>query len=104
MAPRRSPRDSHRNTINVSKTAGIDGTKKISSQRKSEGKWLPKMTRLAGLEMGRRKLAALAMSAHASKCGRGFTSSRRTMVSTAGVSTTAVASLERKAVTPVPAA
>jgi len=66
--------------------------------------WFAKTTRLAGLEMGKTKLAAFAMKAQASKYGLGCTPARRTTASTAGVSTTAVASFESKAVTMVPTA
>ena len=56
----------------------------------------------AGFAIGSRKLAAFAISAHASRCGRGSTFARRTAASTAGVSTTAVASFDSSAVTTVP--
>ena len=74
----------------------------MRSQIPSGGMCRSKMTRLAGLEIGKTKLAAFAMSAQASKYGLGSTLALRTTARTAGVRTTAVASLERNAVTSVP--
>ena len=60
-------------------------------------------TRLAGFETGSTKLAALAISAQANKCGKGRLSwAVLAAASTAGVSTTAVASLDMKVVTTMP--
>ncbi len=74
-----------------------------ASQCPKGGSCRSNTTRLAGFEMGRTKLAALAISAHASRCGRGSTLARRSAASTAGVITTAVASFESSAVTTTPA-
>src|SRR5581483_4432283 len=59
-------------------------------------------TRLAGLEIGSTKLAALAMKAQTNKYGSGSTFAARVAAYTAGVSTTAVASFDRNTVTSVP--
>ena len=58
----------------------------------------------AGLEMGSTKLAALATNAQMKRKGSGLTSALRVAAYTAGVSTTAVASLERNVVTTTPTA
>src|ERR1700733_4385866 len=100
--PRRSFREIHRKHKYVSTIAATDGTRKIRNHIPSGGNCSPNPTRFAGLEIGKTKLAAFAISAHASKYGFGATFTRRTTASTAGVSTTAVASLERNAVTTVP--
>ena len=54
--------------------------------------------------MGSTKLAALAINAQINKYGSGFARVFFNAASTAGVSTTAVASFERKMVTTVPTA
>jgi len=73
-----------------------EGSPKVSSHRPSGGMPLLYTTRFAGLEIGRTKLAALAMKAQIIRYGSGSAFAVRTAASTAGVSTTAVASLERK--------
>ena len=66
--------------------------------------WLPKITRLAGLEIGSTKLAALAMKAHMKRYGSGLDAGAVAAAYTAGVSTTAVASFDSNTVTSVPTA
>ncbi len=61
------------------------------------------MTRLAGFEIGNTNEAALAMKAQTSRYGSGCSAfAARATAATAGVSTTAVASLDRNTVTIVP--
>ncbi len=61
------------------------------------------MTRFAGLETGSTKLAAFATKAQMNKHGRGSrTFAARVTAKTAGVSTTAVASLDKNTVTTTP--
>ena len=62
------------------------------------------MTRLAGFEIGRTKLAALAIKAQTKRYGSGSALAALAAAATAGVRTTAVASFERKIVTMVPTA
>ena len=64
----------------------------------------PNTTRFAGLEIGKTKLAAFATKAQIKSNGMARVRALRAAASTAGVKTTAVASLERKIVMTVPAA
>ncbi len=81
-----------------------DGNVNAASQCASGGMRVRNTTRLAGLEMGSTNEAALAISAQANKYGSGSAFDLRTAVNTAGVNTTAVASLDMKIVTTVPTA
>ena len=58
--------------------------------------------KIGGLEIGKRKLAALATKAQMKRNGSGSTRALRAAANTAGVSTTAVASFDKIAVTPMP--
>src|SRR5471030_1301798 len=79
-----------------------EGTMKRPIQSDSAGVWLPYRTRLAGLDIGKTKLAAFAMNAQTNSRGNGFVSAFFAAANTAGVSTTAAASLDRKVVTTTP--
>src|ERR1700688_2634830 len=99
MTLRRSFRKSQRSTMNVAAIESSDGTPNDRSHLLSGGIWSSKTTRFAGLEMGRRNDAALAMNAQTKREGRGATLDLRTAVRIAGVKTTAVASLDMSIVT-----
>src|SRR5579883_3609073 len=95
-------RRAKRRARKVSAIETVDGKAKRASQTRSGGMFGPKTTRLAGLEIGRTKLAALSMKAQIKRYGSGSAPAARAAAYTAGVSTTAVASLERKVVTITP--
>src|SRR6202140_5692607 len=80
----------------------MDGSTKVRSHSDSGGICVPNTTRLAGLEIGSTKLAALAMKAQMNRYGSGSTLAARVAAYTAGVSTTAVASFDSNTVTTVP--
>src|SRR5581483_3444091 len=101
-APLNARRCAARRTKKVATMAMRDGPRKLASHTPSGGMLLANTTRLAGFDIGRRKLAALAMNAQASRYGSGSVCAFRAAAYTAGVSTTAVASLERRAVTTIP--
>jgi hypothetical protein len=69
-----------------------EGRRKIRNHIPSGGMCWLKTTRLAGLEIGKTKLAAFAINAQANKYGLGLTLALRTTERTAGVRTTAVES------------
>src|SRR6187402_3443770 len=79
-----------------------EGTMNRPIHRDNAGVWLPYRTRLAGFEIGKTKLAAFAMNAHTNNKGKGFVSAFFAAAKTAGVSTTAAASLDRNVVTATP--
>src|SRR5580692_2969294 len=81
-----------------------EGTLNMASHRSRGGMVELKTTKFAGLEMGSTKLAAFATSAHEKRYGSGGALARLTAVNTAGVRTTAVASLDMKTVTSTPTA
>ena len=91
-----------RSAIQVAPIAASAGTEKRRSQSTSGGMCSPYRTRFAGFEIGSRKLAALATKAQMKRYGSGSTRALRVAASTAGVSTTAVASFDRKIVTTMP--
>ena len=74
-----------------------------ASQCGSGGICVRNTTRFAGFEIGSTNDAAFAIIAQANKYGSGSAFDLRTAASTAGVSTTAVASFDRKTVTSIPA-
>src|ERR1039458_2260274 len=94
ISPLSSLRESHLKHRNVSTMEAPEGSRKMCNHIPSGGMCCPKTTRLAGLEIGKTKLAAFAMNAQASKYGLGLTLALRTTARTAGVSTTAVASFQ----------
>src|ERR1700727_2909531 len=96
---RRCFREANLKTKNVAAIEAIDGIRKVRSQVSRGGRCPSKTTIFAGLEIGRTKLAAFAIKAQANKYGRASTFAFRTAAYTAGVRTTAVASLERNTVT-----
>ena len=49
--------------MKVAPIESTDGMQNLASQEDSGGMWPPKTTRFAGLEIGKTKLAALAMKA-----------------------------------------
>src|ERR1700735_1793248 len=104
MAERSSFRKSQRITMNVAAMDRRHGMPYDKSHAPRGGIWLWNTTRFAGLEIGRRKEAALAIKAQTKRYGRGFTLALRTAVKIAGVRTTAVASFDMKIVTIVPTA
>jgi hypothetical protein len=66
-APARSARKTRISKPQVTTMAAIDGSPKRPSQDSSGGMCSPNTTRLAGLEIGSTKLAALAMNAQANR-------------------------------------
>src|SRR5580704_522831 len=97
-APESSRRKYHRKTMYVAAIENTDGNVNAASQCAREGMRVRNTTRLAGLEMGSTNEAALAISAHAKRYGNGSAFDLRTAENTAGVNTTAVASLDMKIV------
>ncbi len=100
--PRRSLRSAQYSMPKVTVIASSEGSAKAAIHAPSVGMVPPYSTRLAGLEIGSTKLAALAISAQANSIGSGLAPALRAAAYTAGVSTTAVASLDRNAVTTMP--
>jgi hypothetical protein len=96
-------RSAQRSIAKVTAMAASEGRAKEPNHCPSGGIAPPYSTRLAGLEMGSTKLAALATSAQANSAGRGSALALRAAAKTAGVSTTAVASFDRKVVMTIPA-
>src|SRR5713101_8800068 len=72
ISPRSSFRETHRKHRNVSRMEAVEGSRKIRNHIPSGGMCWSKMTRLAGFEIGKTKLAALAMNAQASRYGLGL--------------------------------
>ena len=62
-----STRNSSASAPQVTTMAASDGSANARNQASSGGMCSPKTTRLAGLEIGSTKLAALAISAHANR-------------------------------------
>ena len=91
-----------RSITNVQTIDATDGAAKCASQTPSAGMCAPYSTRFAGFEIGSTKLAALATSAQLYNSGIGSAFARRAAARTAGVSTTAVASLDRNTVVTTP--
>ena len=66
-----------RSTTYVATIATTDGSAKMRSHSDSGGICVPNTTRLAGLEIGSTKLAALAMNAQMNRYGSGSTLAAR---------------------------
>lgn len=91
-----------RSIRNVHAIDATDGIAKWASHTPSDGMRAPYSTRFAGFEIGSTKLAAFATNAQMYSSGSGSAFARRAAAMTAGVSTTAVASFDRKIVVTVP--
>src|SRR6202012_4353645 len=104
MVPCNAERCVHRSTTNVSRIETTEAPKNSLSHVARGGRCVANTTRFAGLDIGKTKLAALAMKAQIKRYGIGLAPACRVAAYTAGVSTTAVASLDRRTVTRTPTA